>query len=139
MDTSVGYDANGFGLRERSGEFMHMARRKPYRDKFGAGDVIGCRIALPELQVAESKAVDEAEERAASPVCRLWSRAGPDDSGIDITDRANVEFFKNSVSMGIPPLFSAHKPVAPAKRVATLKEIAGMASRRAWKGISKRQ
>lgn len=113
VETPVGFDAYGFGLRDRSGEFVHMARRKPYGDPFTIGDVIGCRIVLPELTDEEKKAVADAEDRWLQHRFVSYGQGqAPADSGIDITIQAKVEFFKNGNSMGIPALFNTPRPPA---------------------------
>lgn len=114
VETPVGFDAYGFGLRDRSGEFVHMARRKPYGEPFTVGDVIGCRIVLPELTDEEKKAVADAEDRwLQHRFVSFGQGQAPADSGIDITFRAKIEFFKNGKSMGIPALFNTPPPPPP--------------------------
>ena len=43
----VGVDAYSYGIRDRTGEKVHLSRLKPYSKPFGTGDVLGLYISLP--------------------------------------------------------------------------------------------
>ncbi len=52
LDTPVGFDAYSYGLRDVSGQKVHMSRPKdfsPSNESFHEGDVIGLEITLPSL------------------------------------------------------------------------------------------
>lgn len=107
VETPIGSDHHGFGIRDRSGEMIRKGRRIPYGEAFGKGDCIGCRIVLPSL-------TDEEKEQIAMANCR-WLKyrfvrfsqgPQPPDSGIDIRGKGYVEFFKNGVSMGVSKYFT---------------------------------
>lgn len=111
FETPVGFDPYGFGLRDLTGEFVHRARPKPYGEKFGDGDVIGCRIVLPPLTDEQKRQIAEAEERWLK--YRFISNMQgpqPPDSDIDLSPHGKVEFFKNGKSMGIPAFFTDPQP-----------------------------
>lgn len=72
LDTPVGFDAYSYGLRDVSGQKIHMSRPKdfmPSNASFCEGDVIGLEIVLPSLslhrKVVEgvyNKAVDTSDD-----------------------------------------------------------------------------
>lgn len=70
LDGPVGFDAYSYGLRDVSGQKVHMSRPKDFANgDFVEGDVIGFEICLPSLslhrKVAEStynKAVDVSDD-----------------------------------------------------------------------------
>ncbi|KAL8834027.1 MAG: hypothetical protein Q9170_003958 [Blastenia crenularia] len=72
LDTPVGFDAYSYGLRDVSGQKVHMSRPKdfaPVNESFCEGDVIGLEITLPSLalhrKVVEgsyNKAVDVSDD-----------------------------------------------------------------------------
>lgn len=72
LDTPVGFDAYSYGLRDVSGQKIHMSRPKdfmPSNASFCEGDVIGLEIILPSLslhrKVVEgvyNKAVDTSDD-----------------------------------------------------------------------------
>lgn len=54
LDTPVGFDAYSYGLRDVSGQKVHMSRPKdfmPANASFCEGDVIGLEITLPSLSL----------------------------------------------------------------------------------------
>lgn len=76
LDTPVGFDAYSYGLRDVSGQKVHMSRPKdfmPSNASFCKGDVIGLEITLPSLslhrKVVEgvyNKAVDISDDLDSS-------------------------------------------------------------------------
>lgn len=106
VETPVGFDTYGFGLRDRTGEFVHIGYRKPYGENFGVGDVIGCRIVLPDLTEEQHKRVLEADEKWLQWRFLAYKQgAAPPDSGVYLNPRGRVEFYKNGRSMGVPSVF----------------------------------
>ncbi|KAL8715638.1 MAG: hypothetical protein Q9225_006358, partial [Loekoesia sp. 1 TL-2023] len=77
LDTPVGFDAYSYGLRDVSGQRVHMSRPKdfaPANESFCEGDVIGLEITLPSLalhrKVVEgsyNKAVDVSDDLEPHP------------------------------------------------------------------------
>lgn len=77
LDTPVGFDAYSYGLRDVSGQKVHLSRPKdfaPSNDSFCEGDVIGLEITLPSLalhrKVVEgsyNKAVDVSDDLDLHP------------------------------------------------------------------------
>ncbi|KAI4132142.1 MAG: hypothetical protein LQ338_000896 [Usnochroma carphineum] len=77
LDTPVGFDAYSYGLRDVSGQKVHMSRPKdfsPGNESFHEGDVIGLEITLPSLalhrKVVEgsyNKAVDVSDDLDPHP------------------------------------------------------------------------
>ncbi|KAL8955116.1 MAG: hypothetical protein Q9193_006903, partial [Seirophora villosa] len=77
LDTPVGFDAYSYGLRDVSGQKVHMSRPKdfsPGNESFLEGDVIGLEITLPSLalhrKVVEgsyNKAVDVSDDLDPHP------------------------------------------------------------------------
>lgn len=106
VETPVGFDTHGYGIRDKTGEFVHIGYRRPYGEKFTTGDVIGCRIVLPELTEEEHKKVVDADERWLQWRFIAYKQGpSPTDSGIDLWPRGRVEFYKNGKCMGLPTLF----------------------------------
>lgn len=78
LDTPVGFDAYSYGLRDVSGQRVHMSRPTdfaPNNASFCEGDVIGLEINLPSLslhrKVVEgvyNKAVDVSDDLDLSPL-----------------------------------------------------------------------
>ncbi|KAL8692461.1 MAG: hypothetical protein Q9218_002529 [Villophora microphyllina] len=72
LDTPVGFDAYSYGLRDVSGQKVHLSRPKdfmPNNESFCEGDVIGLELTLPSLalhrKVVEgsyNKAVDVSDD-----------------------------------------------------------------------------
>lgn len=118
VETPVGFDAYGFGIRDLTGDFVHRARPKQYGQPFGSGDVIGCRIFIPNLTEEQRKAVDDADKRWLQfRFLSLGQGQPPLDSGVDLSPHGRLEFFKNGQSMGIPEFFT--KPQSrPARKPA---------------------
>ncbi|TYJ55711.1 hypothetical protein B9479_003618 [Cryptococcus floricola] len=56
LDTPVGCDAYSYGIRDATGEKVHLSRPKTYARKgFRSGDVVGCLIKLPPRPSLEGK------------------------------------------------------------------------------------
>ncbi|WVQ77153.1 hypothetical protein IAR50_006836 [Cryptococcus sp. DSM 104548] len=56
LDTPVGCDAYSYGIRDATGEKVHLSRPKPYAGKgFKTGDIVGCLIKLPPRPTLEGK------------------------------------------------------------------------------------
>ncbi|KAI1310504.1 hypothetical protein EDD11_003742 [Mortierella claussenii] len=47
LQAPVGFDAYSYGIRDTTGEKVHMSRVIPFGDSFETGDVIGLYISLP--------------------------------------------------------------------------------------------
>ncbi|KAF9279419.1 hypothetical protein BGZ88_012750 [Linnemannia elongata] len=47
LQAPVGFDAYSYGIRDTTGEKVHMSRVKPFGESFKTGDVIGLYISLP--------------------------------------------------------------------------------------------
>ncbi|KAF9281120.1 hypothetical protein BGZ68_006831 [Mortierella alpina] len=47
LQAPVGFDAYSYGIRDTTGERVHMSRVMPYGESFKTGDVIGLYISLP--------------------------------------------------------------------------------------------
>ena len=47
LNGPVGVDGYSYGVRDRTGEKVHLSRLKPYSKPFGTGDVVGLYISLP--------------------------------------------------------------------------------------------
>ncbi|KAL8790442.1 MAG: hypothetical protein Q9213_000594 [Squamulea squamosa] len=77
LDTPVGFDAYSYGLRDVSGQKVHLSRPKdfaPSNESFCEGDVIGLELTLPSLalhrKVVEgsyNKAVDISDDLDPHP------------------------------------------------------------------------
>lgn len=53
FDSPIGMDGYSYGIRDVSGEKLHLSRPKPYAKAFGTGDTIGCLITLPKRPEGE--------------------------------------------------------------------------------------
>ncbi|CAZ83990.1 unnamed protein product [Tuber melanosporum] len=52
LDAPVGFDGYSYGIRDLSGQKVHMSRPKDFlEENFEEGDVVGLRICLPSLDV----------------------------------------------------------------------------------------
>ncbi|PXF45346.1 Set1/Ash2 histone methyltransferase complex subunit ASH2 [Gracilariopsis chorda] len=106
-ETPVGFDIYGFGYRNRTGEFVHAARLKPYGEPFGDGDVIGCRIQLPTLTDDQKQRIKETDDKwLHHRFINLLQGQPPPDSAIDIHGQVFVHFYKNGRHLGIPAFFT---------------------------------
>ena len=115
VETPVGFDAYGFGIRDRTGEFIHSARLKPYGLSFAVDDVIGCRITLPQLNDDQKAKIAEADQKwLEHRFIAFLQGQTPPDSGIDIILESCVQFYKNGVCMGVPSFFTDAKETAAA-------------------------
>ena len=47
LNGPVGVDGYSYGIRDTTGEKVHLSRLKPYSKPFGTGDVVGLYISLP--------------------------------------------------------------------------------------------
>jgi len=47
LNGSVGVDGYSYGIRDKTGEKVHLSRLKSYSKPFGTGDVVGLYISLP--------------------------------------------------------------------------------------------
>jgi hypothetical protein len=96
----VGSVGCGYGIRDRTGEFVCGSMLTEYGEPFGVGDVVGCRIHLPDAVSACAR------EKIASANL-LWlnhrfaHRPEPAPPG-EVFKGAFVEYFKNGASMGVP-------------------------------------
>lgn len=51
LEAPVGHDAYGYGLRDVTGEKVHISRPVPFMNEpFGVGDVIGFHVSIPSRQ-----------------------------------------------------------------------------------------
>lgn len=50
LNGPVGVDGYSYGIRDTTGEKVHLSRLKPYSKPFGTGDVVGLYISLPPKQ-----------------------------------------------------------------------------------------
>lgn len=111
----VGFDDNGFGIRDRSGEFFHNSFLTDYASGFEAGDVIGCCLRLPPSLSRKAMA------RIAEDSVRILNRKHGDWTGpsplpicdLGYFEGGMVEFYKNGTSLGIPLEFQ--KANSPAR------------------------
>ncbi|CAN8074727.1 unnamed protein product [Agarophyton chilense] len=111
-ETPVGFDAYGYGCRVRTGHFVHAARVRDYAQPFEEGDVIGCRVKLPNLSDEQKQLIAQCDEKWLNHrFINLLQGQPPPDCDIDIHGRAHVQFFKNGRDMGIPAFFSKTDPV----------------------------
>jgi COMPASS component BRE2 len=63
LDVPVGFDAYSYGLRDVSGQKVHMSRPRPFMPAFGSGDVIGMHICLPPMPKKEGTSRDVFRDR----------------------------------------------------------------------------
>ena len=47
LNGPVGVDGYSYGIRDKTGDKVHLSRLKPYSKPFGTGDVVGLYISLP--------------------------------------------------------------------------------------------
>jgi COMPASS component BRE2 len=63
LDVPVGFDAYSYGLRDVSGQKVHMSRPRTFMPSFGTGDVIGMHISLPPLKPQKNNSSDVFRDR----------------------------------------------------------------------------
>jgi hypothetical protein len=106
VETPVGADEHGYGIRDTSGQFIHDARLMDYGASFGVGDYIGCRISLPGGRSEETRAKIAEADEAWLTFRQIWYLQGkPPPNVPDRVRGAHMEFFKNGVSQGVPAHF----------------------------------
>ena len=107
----VGRDIHGFGLRDKGGEFVHRKHLQVYGEAFGPGDIIGCRLKLPQ------HALDDDVKRRLLHADALWAvenGAGSSEpkrrTTKDVVSEGDTKiagawtsFSKNGCEFGIPP------------------------------------
>lgn len=93
LDTPVGFDAYSYGLRDVSGQKVHMSRPKDFMTSnasFGQGDVIGLEITLPSLSL-HRKVVEGVYNKAVDVSDDLDPSASADTPNI-IRDRVPIRY-----------------------------------------------
>jgi SPRY domain len=101
-ETPVGFDGQSFGIRDRTGEFIHKAQLRKYGSPFGIGDIIGCRLRLPLIGEHLKERIAESDRRwLEHRFLNFLLGKAPPDAGYVHRD-AFVEYFKNGTSFGIP-------------------------------------
>ena len=93
LDTPVGFDAYSYGLRDVSGQKMHMSRPKDFlgsNASFCEGDVIGLEITLPSLSL-HRKVVEGVYNKAVDVSDDLDPSASADTPDI-IRDRVPIRY-----------------------------------------------
>lgn len=108
LETPVGYSVYSFGLRDRTGEFVHRGRRKDYGVDFNIGDVVGCLIVLPASLPAAHRAMIKTAEEAWLLYKYVEGGKVPDDAACSF-EKAHCKWSKNGVDMGIPEFFTRKK------------------------------
>src|SRR5579859_5327780 len=58
LDVPVGFDGYSYGLRDVTGQKVHMSRPRAFMSSFGTGDVIGMHIYLPPLPQNPNESTD---------------------------------------------------------------------------------
>jgi len=101
LEAPAGSDKHSWSVRDVTGDLFHEARGKPYGKRFGAGDVIGCRISLPKISEELEERIHK-QELAHVEYRLLDLRHGkaPEDADVFL-DGAFLEFFKNGESWGV--------------------------------------
>lgn len=116
-ETPVGYNETSYGLRDRTGHFVHGSRLFEYGESFTCGDVIGCRIHLPPSVSKDVKAeIAEADKAWLTYRFVLYLQGKEPPNTNAKLPGAFVEFFKNGKSQGIPLPFCGGDENAVAKR-----------------------
>lgn len=59
LNGPVGVDGYSYGMRDRTGEKVHLSRLKPYSKPFRTGDVVGLYISLPPKKQPNPKDPDD--------------------------------------------------------------------------------
>jgi SPRY domain len=118
VEGPVGHDGAGYGIRDRSGQFVFRSKLESYGKPYGVGDVMGCRIRLPPRVDAAVKAKMAAADAAwlECRFVRFLQNKPPPDSGETLAG-AFVEFSKNGQPFGMPEYFWEDRlPGAPTSR-----------------------
>lgn len=65
LDAPVGFDGHSYGIRDASGQKVHMSRPRDFLNSdFVTGDVIGLRICIPSLEIQRSLSSDPVAKSA---------------------------------------------------------------------------
>jgi hypothetical protein len=110
IGTPVGSTGSGFGIRDRTGEFVYDSLPVPYGESFGVGDVIGVRITLPSsLSPQRKRSIAERDIHWLNYRFVGWT---PPAQGMRSQDfeGASVQFYKNGKAFGVPTKFSKNDP-----------------------------
>ena len=59
----MGFDGYSYGLRDVTGQKVHLSRPKPFMEPFGTGDVIGMHISLPPTVKSEDESQQQQDKR----------------------------------------------------------------------------
>lgn len=101
IEGPVGFDCYGYGVRDRSGAFVHRSQLIEYGPSFGPGDVIGCRIHLPDTVDDVTKAeISRMELAWLKYRFQCFMQGRPPRGSSERFPESFVEFYKNGVLMG---------------------------------------
>src|SRR5271170_1590757 len=63
LDVPVGFDGYSYGLRDITGQKVHLSRPKTFMEPFGTGDVIGMHISLPPAVKTEDESQQQQDKQ----------------------------------------------------------------------------
>ena len=95
----VGYDEYSYSFRDLDGQAFHVSRGKPYGQKWGPGDIIGCMIDIPPVD-------DAMKPEAKRLLSQIQSKYPPKKEGLykvslEVLPNSQITFFVNGVSQGV--------------------------------------
>lgn len=95
----VGYDEYSYSFRDLDGGAFHVSRGKPYGQRWGPGDIIGCMIEIPSLN-------DSRKPEAKRILSQIQAKYPPKREGfykvsLEVLPDSQVSFFVNGVSQGV--------------------------------------
>ena len=97
----VGYDEYGYGFGDVTGNVFHTGRPMKYANPWQIGDVIGCRIVLPEISASKSDTpslmgtLQEKHEKFYPPL-----KMGKYKIKMTLHPGSFISFYKNGQSLG---------------------------------------
>ncbi|KAI8969733.1 hypothetical protein BDB01DRAFT_855533 [Pilobolus umbonatus] len=113
LNAPVGYDAYGYGYRDKTGDKVFCSRPQPYGEPFSTGDIIGLYISLPKHR---AKSVTRRripiaykdhlwfEEKDFRPSKEMEALADPyrkeDTVSTKVLKGSSITIYKNGVSQG---------------------------------------
>lgn len=118
LNAPVGYDAYGYGYRDKTGDKMFCSRPEKYGEPFQSGDVIGLYISLPRKKKEQFKSASRRripiaykehlwfEEKDYRPSKEMEALADPyrkdkEDYEPKILEGSSITVYKNGVNQGV--------------------------------------
>lgn len=99
LNAPVGYDEYSYSFRDVDGGAFHVSRGKPYGQKWGPGDVIGCMVEISAFK-------ESMRTEANRLLGQIQAKYPPKKEGtykvsLEILPTSRITFFVNGISQGV--------------------------------------